>query len=480
MQTTAMRGHTELARGLRLHADGPVHDAYASLSLARSELGEQPGAALTATLAAVNAAWSAGDHVACVEALTTALGQAALDGAPRDYLTGMLALLHGRTWEAAGPLRRVVRGALAGHDPEALLRGAAAALLTGDVQDGCRAGARALAAARAADDPALVARATEYVAYAELRAGRHAQAREHALTGLRAAEQSRRANTAAHHHAVLALTAAVQGPSGDVVDHATTALATAGRHGLTQPVTLAEWALARTELVEGRPADAASRLVSLLASAEGAHFALRGLVLPTLVEAAVGAGDRATGRAALPELARWSRTASDPQGPALLLRCRALLCSTEAEADALFREAHAAHLEAGGRFESAVTFLLHGRRLGRHGRPSDARERLRDALLLFERGGADPWADRTRTELRAAEAAGETSVPDVLTGLTPHQLRIARRVAAGETNREIAERLSVSVRTVDCHLRNIFVLLGIRSRVELALQVPPSTGAAAQ
>lgn len=127
-----------------------------------------------------------------------------------------------------------------------------------------------------------------------------------------------------------------------------------------------------------------------------------------------------------------------------------------------------------------MTFLLHGRRLGRHGRPSDARERLRDALLLFERGGADPWADRTRTELRAAEAAGETSVPDVLTGLTPHQLRIARRVAAGETNREIAERLSVSVRTVDCHLRNIFVLLGIRSRVELALQVPPSTGAAAQ
>ncbi|MCK0115691.1 helix-turn-helix transcriptional regulator [Isoptericola sp. S6320L] len=276
---------------------------------------------------------------------------------------------------------------------------------------------------------------------------------------------------------MLALTASVQGPLSDVTRHATAALSTARRHGLAQPVTLAEWALARAELVEGRPADAAGRLVTLLAPSDGgAHFALRGLVLPTLVEAAVGAGDRATARAAMPELTAWGRSASDPQSPALLLRCAALLAASDADADARFHEAHVSHLASGGTFEAARTLLLHGSRLRRRRRPSDARDRLRDALRLFERAGADPWADRTRTELRAAGGAQHRPAPGDLTGLTPHQLRIARRVAAGDTNREIAERLSVSVRTVDCHLRNIFVALGVRSRVELARQVPPATG----
>lgn len=482
MHTTATRGQVELARGLRLQADGPVLDAYASLSLARSELAGQPGPARTAVLAATAAAWSAGDLDACIEALTAATGSSTAVEAPDEveqaYLSGLLTLLRGHFPEAAGPLRRAVRSALAGHDPEALLLATAAALLAGDVQDACRAGARALAAARAAGDAALVSRATEYVAYAELRAGRHAQAREHALAGLRAAEQSNRANTAAQHRAVLALTASVQGSPADVTEHAGSALDTARRHGLAQPVTLAEWALARAELLQGRPADAASRLVSLLASSDGgAHFALRGLVLPTLVEAAVGAGVRATALAALPEFTAWSRSAADPQGPALLQRCRALVATTEAQTDARFRQAHAAHLETGGIFEGARTLLLHGRWLRRHRRPSDARERLRDALQLFERCGADPWAEHARTELRAAGAASAPPVPDGLAGLTPHQVRIARRVAAGETNREIAERLSVSVRTVDCHLRNIFVALGVRSRVELARQVPPLAAA---
>ncbi len=52
--------------------------------------------------------------------------------------------------------------------------------------------------------------------------------------------------------------------------------------------------------------------------------------------------------------------------------------------------------------------------------------------------------------------------------LTPQQQRIARCVAQGATNREVAVRLSVSPRTVDHHLRNVFAVLGVRSRIELA------------
>ncbi|MGW4230642.1 helix-turn-helix domain-containing protein, partial [Streptomyces sp. NPDC004980] len=55
-----------------------------------------------------------------------------------------------------------------------------------------------------------------------------------------------------------------------------------------------------------------------------------------------------------------------------------------------------------------------------------------------------------------------------LAGLTPQQQRIARCVAEGATNREVALRLSVSPRTVDHHLRNVFAALGVRSRTELA------------
>ncbi|WP_389587290.1 helix-turn-helix transcriptional regulator [Streptomyces sp. NPDC058299] len=58
--------------------------------------------------------------------------------------------------------------------------------------------------------------------------------------------------------------------------------------------------------------------------------------------------------------------------------------------------------------------------------------------------------------------------PDALARLTPQQLRIARGVAQGLTNREVALSLSVSTRTVDYHLRNVFSALGVRSRMELA------------
>ncbi|MDG4866137.1 helix-turn-helix transcriptional regulator, partial [Streptomyces sp. T-3] len=69
---------------------------------------------------------------------------------------------------------------------------------------------------------------------------------------------------------------------------------------------------------------------------------------------------------------------------------------------------------------------------------------------------------------RATGAAPAQEPPGALAGLTPQQLRIAVQVAEGATNREVARRLSVSVRTVDHHLRNAFATLGVRSRVELS------------
>jgi DNA-binding NarL/FixJ family response regulator len=102
----------------------------------------------------------------------------------------------------------------------------------------------------------------------------------------------------------------------------------------------------------------------------------------------------------------------------------------------------------------------------------EARGPLRDALVAFERCGARLWSDRVRGELRAAgEAVTEHSGAGPRTRLvllTPQQQRIARLVTEGATNREVAARLSVSTRTVDHHLRNVFATLGVRSRTELA------------
>jgi DNA-binding NarL/FixJ family response regulator len=77
------------------------------------------------------------------------------------------------------------------------------------------------------------------------------------------------------------------------------------------------------------------------------------------------------------------------------------------------------------------------------------------------------WVDRCRAELRAAGESVDTKPACPSENLTPQQQQIARLVAEGATNREVAASLFLSPRTVDHHMRNIFTKLGIRSRIEL-------------
>jgi DNA-binding CsgD family transcriptional regulator len=117
--------------------------------------------------------------------------------------------------------------------------------------------------------------------------------------------------------------------------------------------------------------------------------------------------------------------------------------------------------------EHARLLLDYGRLL-RSRRREDSRAALREALTRFEWLTAAPWAAQARAELRAAgvRVPGEYG-PPATEALTPHSLRILHLAAEGLSNRAIAERLSVSPRTVASHLYRAFPLIGVQSRHEL-------------
>ncbi|WUX89727.1 LuxR C-terminal-related transcriptional regulator [Streptomyces sp. NBC_01423] len=472
----AAPGPAHHVRGLLTLADGPAPDAHEALLTAAALLApHDPGRARNALLGAAEAAWAAGDALGYLDALTRIPAEAA-DRDLTHYRDGMCAVLRGRIGAGHLLLRRCLDSGA--HDPGALLRAGAAGLVLGDLDAACRAGTRALAAVHASGADALLPQALEHLAYAELRAGRHARARAHALDGLRAARRTGGLNAAAHLHAVLALAASVESGTRECAAHAGAALAGAAPHGLVQAETLATWALARADLAAGRPAEAAVRLDPLVRPGpRRGHFATRMLAVPCYVEASVLAGRAVRGGGAEPvaeavaEFAVWATRTTDPQVPAQLARCRALLAPV-GEAAGRYGEALAHHDRAGGDFEQARTRLLFGSWLRRRRRTREAREPLRDALVGFERCGAAAWAARASGELRAAgeavEVPGPSGTSAQLAALTPQQARIARCVAEGATNREVARRLSVSTRTVDHHLRNVFAALGVRSRTELA------------
>jgi DNA-binding CsgD family transcriptional regulator len=116
----------------------------------------------------------------------------------------------------------------------------------------------------------------------------------------------------------------------------------------------------------------------------------------------------------------------------------------------------------------ARTQLAYGERLRRGRRRAEARIQLRSALDVFEGAGAVLWADRARAELSATGETARKRNVSTLTTLTTQELRIARLVATGSSNKDVAAQLFLSSRTVEYHLGKVFTKLGVASRVELA------------
>ncbi|MFY1585325.1 ATP-binding protein [Micromonospora sp. WMMD734] len=128
-------------------------------------------------------------------------------------------------------------------------------------------------------------------------------------------------------------------------------------------------------------------------------------------------------------------------------------------------------------YDAARVRLALGERLRRTRSPVEARPHLLAARDGFAALPAAPWLDRVAGELRACGHRPALRQRGDLTALTAQELQIAQLAASGLTNKQIAERLYLSHRTVGAHLYRIFPKLGVTSRAALrAALSPPAAG----
>lgn len=469
-------GPADLLRGeIQLRCDAPSTAVATLLAAAEAVAPTDRGAALLGLVRAGEAICLTGDHYRYAEVARRARALRR-PGDPPDvellttFAAGVGATLRGDHEQGGPALRRVVvlGGRLTGPalTPAGLVCAAVAGLLVAVDGAAHRLADRAVELARARGERSVLPRALELRAVAEYWLGRHATATETAHEGLREARATGQWTCARVHLGILAVLAAMR------ADRATSLarIAEIGDRAApgSRPYAYAQWALGVLDLVDGRHADAATRLASLARTGTGrGQVLVQVMATPYLVEAAAHDGRRPA--AALAVFDRWASSTASPSRRALSARCHALLAPRgSAEAEREFRTALRLHPTDTDRFERARTELLFGRELRRARRPRDARAYLHRARETFTLLGATVWAERAGAELRAAgESVGSPQQPPAQL-LTGQQLHIAQLVAEGATNREIATRMSLSTRTIDHHLRNIFHRLGVRSRTELA------------
>ena len=157
---------------------------------------------------------------------------------------------------------------------------------------------------------------------------------------------------------------------------------------------------------------------------------------------------------------------SSPRALGIALRAAGLAAEGGAGGE-LLAEAVALHEQADAAMELVRTQLEHGAWLRRANKRAEARELLRAALDGATRGGAKSLAERAEVELRATGAKPRRVVLSGVDALTASERRIATLAAEGLTNREIAEALYVTARTVEGHLTSVFRKLDVDSRDQL-------------
>jgi DNA-binding CsgD family transcriptional regulator len=173
---------------------------------------------------------------------------------------------------------------------------------------------------------------------------------------------------------------------------------------------------------------------------------------------------------------RWG----DPYAIGACLRVRGLVEGGEAGIG-LLREAVEVLAGSQARLEHARVLVDLGAALRRANRRTEARESLREGIDLAQSLGAFRLAERANDEIAATGAKPRKVFPTGLDALTASELRVAQLAAAGMSNKEVAQTLFVTIKTVETHLSGAYRKLEISSRAQLdkALRTPTPNPASA-
>jgi DNA-binding CsgD family transcriptional regulator len=194
--------------------------------------------------------------------------------------------------------------------------------------------------------------------------------------------------------------------------------------------------------------------------------------LVELIEAGVRSGATDATAAALDRLSGRTQASGTEWALGIEAGSRALL-SDERHAERLYLEAVERLERSRGVVHLARARLQYGEWLRRENRRVDAREQLRAAHEMFSGIGAEGFAERARHELLATGETARKRTDDARAVLTPQEAHIARLARDGHSNPEIGAQLFISPRTVQYHLRKVFLKLDITSRNQLS-RVPAS------
>jgi DNA-binding CsgD family transcriptional regulator len=197
--------------------------------------------------------------------------------------------------------------------------------------------------------------------------------------------------------------------------------------------------------------------------------------LPWRSEAALAhlaLGDHESAQRLSAEELELARTFGAPRALGVASRAAGLAAGGD-RGELLLREAIDSFERAGAGLQRARALTDLGAMLRRRNRRSDARQLLREGLDTAHRAGARRLAEEAETELRATGARPRRALLTGLESLTASERRVAELASDGQTNREIAQSLFITTRTVEGHLTSVFRKLQLDSRSELRAVLAP-------
>jgi DNA-binding CsgD family transcriptional regulator len=439
------------------HVDGAHPELAVELLITAARLGTLAASPKAAALAEEAERTAArGSDLERVAARTMATHARLLRGDPTEALADRLAELDGLGALVAGDVGRPLLelAQLLGFDLMVRERWSDARATFGRVVESAQAssliGVEAFASAMAAE-----------VAW---RTGRWSEARAEALV-----EAAFHASVEALHgsfgDATLARVEAAMGLVASARDHAAVAIRRGEELGMSSLAAWGRHGLGLAALAAGEPAEAFGPLEWIWHLERSGSVSDPGVLWwhGDLLETLLLTGRDAEARRLVDYLGGAAASTDRRWAAAIAARGEGILDSTPPalERSAALLDELGAPFEA-ARSRLALADVVSGR----------ARQRALDAALTaFEALGARPWADRVLSRL--GEGTERSATPAVAAVLSPAELRVALAVGRGLTNRQAADALALSPRTVDAHLQSIYRKLRIRSRTQLSLRMRP-------